>query len=98
MRLVFLAALNLKLNLFSRFCILFIFKDGKFLSLLAPLRKGGGWEIDIRAPGLFCTKFNFEQLIFKVFFDPMRIFGSVEPQTESTFPFLYIIIFVTKSQ
>ncbi len=28
----------------------------------------------------------------------MRIFGSNEPQTESTFPFLYIIIFVTKSQ
>ncbi len=25
--------------------------------------------------------------------DAMRIFGSVEPQTESTFPFLYIIIF-----
>ncbi len=28
----------------------------------------------------------------------MRIFDSVEPQTESTFPFFYIIIFVTKSQ
>ncbi len=26
----------------------------------------------------------------------MRIFGSVELQTESTFPFLYIIIYVTK--
>ncbi len=34
----------------------------------------------------------------KLFFDAMRIFGSVEPQTEYTFPFLYIIIFVTKSQ
>ncbi len=27
------------------------------------------------------------------FFDALRIFGDVEPQTESTSPFLYIIIF-----
>ncbi len=26
--------------------------------------------------------------------DAIRIFGSVKPQTESTFPFLYIIIFL----
>ncbi len=39
------------------------------------------------------TKFNFEQLLFKAFFDVMRIFGSVEPQTESAFLFLNIIIF-----
>ncbi len=43
--------------------------------------------------GLFCAKFNFKQLLFKAFFDAMRIFGGVEPQTESTSPFLYIIIF-----
>ncbi len=50
-------------------------------------------EIDIWARELFCTKFNFEQLLFKAFFDAMRIFGGVEPQTEFTSPFLYIIIF-----
>ncbi len=33
----------------------------------------------------FCTKFNFEQLLFKAFFYAMRIFGGIEPQTESTF-------------
>ncbi len=54
----------------------------------------GGWgEIDTCARGLFCTKFNFEQLLFKALFDAMRIFGSIEAQTESTSPFLYIIIF-----
>ncbi len=41
----------------------------------------------------FLMKFNAEQLLFQPFFDAIRIFGSVEPQTESTFPFLYIIIF-----
>ncbi len=41
----------------------------------------------------FCMKFNFEQLFFKAFFDAMRIFGGVEPQTECTSPFLYVIIF-----
>ncbi len=41
----------------------------------------------------FCTKFNDKQLLFQTFFDVMHIFGSVEPQTESTFPVLYIIIF-----
>ncbi len=38
-------------------------------------------------------KFNGEQLLFEYLFDAMCIFGSVEPETESTFPFLYIIIF-----
>ncbi len=57
---------------------------------LAPLRGGG---IDICARELFCTKFNFEQLLFKAFFDAMRVFGVVEAQTESISPFLYIIIF-----
>ncbi len=41
----------------------------------------------------FLYEFNFEQLSFKTFFDALRIFGMVEPQTESISPFLYIIIF-----
>ncbi len=41
----------------------------------------------------FCMKFNFEQRLFKAFCDAMRIFGGVDPQTESTSPFLYLIIF-----
>ncbi len=50
-------------------------------------------EIDICARVLFCTKFNSEQLLFEAFFDVMHIFGGVEPQNESNFPFLYIIRF-----
>ncbi len=82
---------NPKVDLFSCFCALLFFKDENLLSLLAPL-----WgKIDICVRELFCTKLNFEQLLFKAFFDAIRIFGSVErePQTESTFPFLYIILF-----
>ncbi len=45
------------------------------------------------APTEFCTEFNAQQLSFEAFSHIMRIFGSGEPQTESTFPFLYIIIF-----
>ncbi len=41
----------------------------------------------------FFRKFKAKQLLFQTFFDVMRIFGSVEAQNESTFPFLYIIIF-----
>ncbi len=48
-------------------------------------------EIDICARGLFCVKFNSEQLLSEPFLDVMRIFGSVEPQSESNFPFLYKI-------
>ncbi len=83
MRCVFLAASSPKLNLLPRFCTLLFFKDGNLSSPLAPL-----WgELDICALGLFRTKFKFEQLLFKAFFDAMRIFGCVELQTESTFPF-----------
>ncbi len=46
------------------------------------------------AIGLY-TEFNAEQLLFEAFSHIMRIFGSVEPQTESTFPFHYNIIFET---
>ncbi len=50
-------------------------------------------EIDICARGLFCAKFNSEQPLFKHFSNVMRIFGSVEHQSESNLPFLYIIRF-----
>ncbi len=55
--------------------------------------RGGGWVTDICARRLFRTKFNFQQLLFKDFFDAMRILGGVEPRTEYTSPFFYIIIF-----
>ncbi len=84
-----MAALSPKLNLLSRFCTLLFFKDGNLLSPLAPLHG----EIDICVCGLFRTKFNAKQLLFQSFFDVVHLFGSVEPQTESTFPFLHIIIF-----
>ncbi len=38
----------------------------------------GGGEIDICTRGLFCTKFNFQQLLFEPFFDVVHIFGSTE--------------------
>ncbi len=38
-------------------------------------------------------KFNSEQFLFQSFFDVMRIFDSVEPLSEFTIPFLYIILF-----
>ncbi len=41
---------------------------------------------------LFYAEFNTEQLLFKAFSHIMRIFGSIELQTESTFPFLNTII------
>ncbi len=47
-------------------------------------------KIDICACGVLCMKFNSEQLLFDTFFYVMRIFGSVEPQSKSHFPFLYI--------
>ncbi len=43
----------------------------------------------------FCTEFNAQQLLFEVFPHTMRIFGSAETQTESTFTFQYNIIFET---
>ncbi len=50
-------------------------------------------EIDFCTWELFCTKFNSEQLLFEDFFDVLHIFGITEPQSESNFPFLYIIEF-----
>ncbi len=40
-----------------------------------------------------CMEFNASRLLFEAFFHITRIFGSVESQTESTFPFQYNIIF-----
>ncbi len=50
-------------------------------------------DTDICAHQLFCMKFNSEQLLFEAFFDLMHIFGNIEPQSESYFPFLYNIRF-----
>ncbi len=52
---------------------------------LAPLG-----AIDIHPRGLFCPKFDAGKLLFKAFFGIMRIFGSVRPKSECSFPFLYI--------
>ncbi len=52
-------------------------------------------ETDICTHGLSRTKFNSKQLSFKHFFHIMRIFDSVELQSESNFLFLYIIRFQT---
>ncbi len=38
-------------------------------------------------------EFNAQQLLFEAFSRIMLIFGRVEPETESTFPFQYNIIF-----
>ncbi len=92
-------ARGLKENLWKLYIIIFrrwesfeqlFFEGGNHSSPLAPLGVG---EIDICARGLFGTKFNFKQLLFKAFFEVMHIFGGIEPQTEYTFSFLYIIIF-----
>ncbi len=42
-----------------------------------------------------CTEFNAQRLLFEAFSHIMCIFGSLEPQSESTFPFQYNIIFET---
>ncbi len=41
----------------------------------------------------FFKKFNTEQFLFEEFPHIMYIFGSVEPQSQSIFQFLYIKIF-----
>ncbi len=78
-----------KVNLVSHFCTL---QDFRYTDLWNTLAKLVG-EIDICAGELFCMKFNSEQLLFEAFFDVLRIVGITEPQSESNFPFLYIIRF-----
>ncbi len=79
------------MNLTSHFCTLKDFKHTDLWSSLAPLM----WEIHLCAQQLFCTKFISEQHLFETIFDILRIFGITEPQSESNFPFLYIIKFWT---
>ncbi len=88
MRCVFFATSSPKLYLLSRFCILLFFKEDNISIHLVLFRR----KIHIYALWLFCMKFNFEQLLFKAFFDATHIFGSVEPQTGPTFLFSCIII------
>ncbi len=52
-------------------------------------------KIDACSHWLFCTEFNARQLLFEAFSQIMRIFDSIEPESESTFPFQYNIIFET---
>ncbi len=63
------------------FLYIIIFQRWESFEPLVPLQG----QIDICARGLFCTKFNFEQLLFKAFFYAMRIFGIVERQTNLIF-------------
>ncbi len=67
----------------STFPFLYIIISQLWESFEPPSSTPG--ETGIFARELFCTKFNFEQLLFKPFFDAMRIFGSVEPQTRRIF-------------
>ncbi len=53
-------------------------------------------EIDICAHRLFCTNFNFKQLLFEKLFDIIGYFGSIQPENESTFAFQYNLIFETR--
>ncbi len=66
----------------------------KHINLSSPLAPLQG-EIGMCIHWLFCMKLNAKQLLFKVFFDIMRIFGSVQPWSESPFPFQYNIILET---
>ncbi len=65
----------------------------RWKSFKPPSSIRGGGEVDICPCRLFCMKFNAEQLWFQSSFDVIRIFGSVEPLSELTFLFLYIILF-----
>ncbi len=41
---------------------------------------------------LFFMKFNIQELLFEAFSDIINNFGNIEPKTESTFPFQYILL------
>ncbi len=70
---VFLATLSPKYNVFCCFNTQYL----NHINLSSPLAKLRG-EIDICVPGLFYTKFNFQQLLSEAFFYGMCIFGGVE--------------------
>ncbi len=82
---VFLAVSSTKLNLLFHFSTM----QHQSLEPLAPFLG----VIDIRAHWLLCTGFNAQQLLFQVLFHTICIFGSIKPQTESTFPFQYNVTY-----
>ncbi len=67
----------------------FIFKPYNLSRPVAPL----SGEIDICLRGLFCPKFNAKKVLFEAFIEILRIFGSIQPESECIFPFLYNLIF-----
>ncbi len=70
------------------FVFLYIIKVQTYWSSeVSSFTRGGNKHIP-RA--LLCKKFNSEQPLSEAFFDVIRIFGSIEPKSESNFPFLYI--------
>ncbi len=72
----------------SNFMFLYIIRiqPKRSLEPLAPLVG----QIDKCACGLFCMKLSSKQLLFQAFSHVMHIFGSIEPQSEFNFPFLYV--------
>ncbi len=76
------------MNLICHFFTLWYFKDGNLWKPLAPLLG----EVDTSDHWLSCTRFKAQQLLFEAFLDVTRIFATIEPWSESTFPFLYIIV------
>ncbi len=63
---------------------------GKYLEPLPPLLG----EKKTCTHRVFCKKFHIIQSLFKVFFNTVDTFGGIPPQSEPTFPFKYIIIFI----
>ncbi len=53
---------------------------------ITSLGAGGGREGYV-SNWVFCSKFNFRQLMFEAFFDAIGTFGCVQPKSEFTFPF-----------
>ncbi len=83
---VFLVASRPKLSLFPCFCASLCFIDGYLLSPLAPLQ--GGRHMRSQT---FLHEIQFQKLLFKAFFDVMCVFGDVEPQIGSIFPFWILV-------
>ncbi len=67
----------------------FFFKMANFWSFLAPFLG----EIETRTTDFFCMKFNSKQLSFETFLCIIGNFCSIQPWSESIFPFYCVIIF-----
>ncbi len=78
-----------KLNLLSHFCTLLYFKDGNLLSPLAPLRG----KIDKCDRGLFCMKFNDEQLLFQTFLMWCIFLAALSPKLNPLSHFCTVLYF-----